>query len=96
MNGTRVSKVAEWEIRAMSCASWTELEAIMTKPVWRQAITSEWSPKMESAWVASARAVTWKQKGSSSPAILYMLGIIKSSPCDAVKVVVNAPELSMP
>ena len=41
MKGTRVSKVAAWEMHAMSVASWTELEAIMTKPVWRQAITSE-------------------------------------------------------
>ncbi len=31
------------------------------------------------------------QNGVSSPAILYMLGIISSRPCDAVKVVVRAP-----
>ena len=43
-------------------------------------MTSEWSPKMFSAWVATARADTWKTLGSSSPAILYMLGIISSRP----------------
>ena len=32
----------------------------------------------------------------SSPAILYMLGIISMSPCDAVKVVVSAPVCSAP
>jgi len=32
----------------------------------------------------------------NSPAILYMLGIINSSPCDAVKVVVSAPVCSAP
>ena len=35
-------------------------------------------------------------KGVSSPAILYMLGIISSRPCDAVKVVVSAPACSAP
>ena len=29
--------------------------------------------------------------GESSPAILYMFGIIRSRPCEAVKVVVRAP-----
>ena len=27
-------------------------------PVWRTAITSEWSPKIDSAWVAKVRAAT--------------------------------------
>ena len=36
------------------------------------------------------------QKDVSSPAILYMLGIISSRPCDAVKVVVSAPACSAP
>ena len=40
--------------------SWTELEDSMAKPVARAAITSLWSPKIESAWVARARAATWK------------------------------------
>ena len=35
------------------------------------------------------RAATWKTVGVSSPAILNMLGIIRSRPWDAVKVVVS-------
>ncbi len=62
----------------------------------RAAITSEWSPKIERAWVASARAATWMTAGVSSPAILNMSGIISSSPCDAVKVVASAPVWSAP
>ena len=46
---------------------------------------------MDRAWLARARAVTWRTPGSSSPAILYMLGIIKRSPWDAVNVDVSAP-----
>ena len=34
--------------------------------------------------------------GVSSPAILNMLGIISSRPCDAVKVVVSAPVCRAP
>src|SRR5215471_4202052 len=34
--------------------------------------------------------------GVSSPAILNMLGSISSKPCDAVKVVVSAPDCSAP
>ena len=52
----------------------------MPTPVDRAAITSLWSPKIESACAASERATTWKTAGVSSPAILYMLGIISSSP----------------
>ncbi len=74
----------------------TELDASIAKPVARVAITSLWSPKMESACAASARAATWKTVGVSSPAILYMLGIISRSPCDAVKVVASAPVVSAP
>ena len=65
----------------------------MAKPVARAAITSLWSPKMESACVASERAATWKTVAVSSPAILYMLGIISSRPCDAVNVVRQRPGL---
>ena len=68
----------------------------MAQPVVRQAITSEWSPKIESAWVASVRAVTCMVAGVSSPAILNMLGIISSKPCEAVKVVPKAPAWSAP
>ena len=62
----------------------------------RALITSEWSPKIDSACVASARAATWNTHGVSSPAILYMLGSISSRPCEAVKVVVSAPLCSAP
>ena len=54
-------------------------------------MTSEWSPKMDSACVAIVRAATCIVNAVSSPAILYMLGIISSRPCDAVNVVASAP-----
>ena len=76
--------------------SWIEPAAISANPVWRTLITSEWSPKMERDWAASERAETWKTVGSISPAILYMFGIISSSPWEAVKVVVSAPALNEP
>ena len=66
----------------MTCC--TLLSASMAKPVCRVAITSEWSPKMLIALAPMTRALTWNTPGNSSPAILYMLGIIKSSPCEAV------------
>ena len=56
----------------------------MAKPVWRQAMTSEWSPKMFSACVETVRAETWNTLGSCSAAILYMLGIMSSRPWEAV------------
>ena len=68
----------------------------MPKPVARAAITSLWSPKMESACVASVRAATWNTVAVSSPAILNMLGIISSRPCEAVKVVASEPVCSAP
>ena len=92
----RDSRLAACATAAMSCASCTEFEQSSANPVWRQAITSEWSPKIDSAWVASVRAVTCRVKGVSSPAILYMLGIISSRPCDAVKVVASDPVCSAP
>ncbi len=68
----------------------------MAKPIWRQAITSEWSPKIDRACEATVRAATCIANGVSSPAILYMLGIMSRRPCDAVKVVVRAPACSAP
>ncbi len=94
--GTRPASVAAVAMAAKSCASCTEFEASRAKPVARVDITSEWSPKIDSAWVASARAATWKTVGVSSPAILYMFGIISSRPCEAVKVVASAPACSAP
>ena len=59
-------------------------------------MTSEWSPKIDSPCAASERAATCITAAVSSPAILYMLGIISSSPCDAVNVVDSAPLCSAP
>ena len=63
----------------------------MAQPVARAAMTSLWSPKIDRQWVARVRAAMWKTVEVSSPAILYMLGIMRSRPCDAVNVVVSAP-----
>ena len=51
---------------------------------------------MDRPWAASERAATWNTAGVSSPAILYMFGIISSRPCEAVNVVVSAPLCSAP
>src|SRR5471032_2428967 len=95
-NGMRPSSVAAWAMRAQSCASCTEADDSSAKPLLRTAITSEWSPKMDSAWVATARAATWNTVLVSSPAILNILGSISSRPCEEVKVVVSAPACSAP
>jgi hypothetical protein len=76
--------------------SWTLLEQRKAQPVERQDMTSEWSPKIDRAWAAMARAETWKTVEVNSPAILNMLGIISSSPWLAVKVVVRAPACKAP
>jgi hypothetical protein len=81
---------------AKSIASCTEFEHSIAKPVCRVAITSLWSPKIDSACAASARAATWITAGVSSPAILNMLGTISSSPWEAVNVVPSAPLCSAP
>jgi hypothetical protein len=57
---------------------------------------SLWSPKMESAWVARVRAVTWKTVEVNSPATLNMVGIMSRRPCEAVKVVVSDPDCRAP
>ena len=85
-----------WAISAMSIISCIELENNIPKPVPRHAITSLWSPKIDSAWAASERAATCSTIGVSSPAILYMLGIISSRPWEAVKLVVRAPVCRAP
>ena len=51
---------------------------------------------MLSAWEATQRAETWITQGRSSPAILYIFGIMRRSPWDAVKVVVSAPAARLP
>src|SRR6202046_2156790 len=96
MNGTRACSVAASAISAVSCASCTLADDNSAKPVVRQARMSEWSPKIESADVASERDATWKTVALSSPAILNRLGSINIRPCDDVKVVVMAPDCSAP
>jgi hypothetical protein len=92
----RPARVAAWAIRAKSWASCTELAHSRAQPVARQAMTSEWSPKMDKAWVATARAATCSTQGVNSPAILYRLGMNSSRPWLAVKLVASAPEVSAP
>ena len=70
MNGILERSVAAWPTRARSWASCTEAELSSATPVWRTAMTSEWSPKMDRAWVAIVRAATCRQVGVSSPASL--------------------------
>jgi hypothetical protein len=65
-NGMRDSSVAACAMRAKSWASWTEAEASIAQPVDRAVITSLWSPKIDSAWVAIVRAAMWKTVGVSS------------------------------
>ncbi len=95
-NGTRDRSVAACATSAKSCASWTEPAASIAQPVERACITSLWSPKIDRAWVAMARAATWMTAGVSSPAILNMFGIIRSRPWDAVNVVASDPACSAP
>ena len=92
----RERSVATWATSARSWASCTEAAASMAQPVERAAMTSLWSPKIESAWVATVRAETWMTDGVSSPAILNMLGIMSSRPWEAVNVVPRAPFWSAP
>ena len=95
-NGTRARRVAAWLTSAKSWASCTELAASIAHPVVRACMTSEWSPKMDRAWVAMVRAATWITHGVSSPAILNMFGTISSRPWLAVNVVARAPFCSAP
>ena len=59
---------------AKSWASCTEFEHRSAKPVCRQAITSEWSPNIERAWVANVRAVTCMVKGDQLTGDLVHVG----------------------
>ena len=88
--------MAPCTIAAKSCASWTVPDESIAKPVLRHPITSLWSPKIDSAWVAKVLAETCMAKAVSSPAIFSMLGIISKSPWEAVNVVVRAPAWRAP
>jgi hypothetical protein len=48
-------------------------------------------PPIDNPWHAMERAAMWKAVEVSSPAILYMLGIIRSRPCEEVNVQARAP-----
>ena len=76
--------------------SCTDALPSMATPVARVAMRSWWSPKMDRAWVASERQVTWNTAGSSSPATLYILGIMSMRPWLAVMVVASAPPAKQP
>ena len=64
----------------MSMHSCTLEDASCAQPVCRQAITSEWSPKMEMECMLRDRAATCITAGSCNPAIRYMGGIISIRP----------------
>ena len=81
---------------ARSCASWTLEEEIIHQPVCLHAYTSEWSPNIDSACVATVLLATCITAGRPSPAILYIFGIINSNPWLAVKVVAKLPAKSAP
>ena len=68
--GSRPFRLARVAMAAKSPASCTEAEQRITQPVPRQAITSLWSPKIESPWAARERAATCSTAGVSSPASL--------------------------
>ena len=72
--GTRDRSVAACATSAKSCASWTSDAHSIAQPVDRTAMTSEWSPKIDSACVATARAATCSTVGVSSPADLEHRG----------------------
>ena len=81
---------------AKSAACWTLPLDSMAKPVWRQFITSLWSPKMEKAWVPTVRDATCSTPGRRSPEMRCMVGIISIRPWDAVKLVARVPASSAP
>ena len=95
-SGSRDRSVAAWPISAKSWASCTEALDSSEQPVCRMAMMSEWSPKIDSACVATVRAATCMQKDVSSPAILYRFGIINSRPWLAVNVVASEPACNAP
>ena len=80
MKGTRVFNAVKCATGARSITSCTEDSANIAQPVARAAITSWWSPKIDNACAAIARAATWNTPGSNSPDTLYKLGNINNRP----------------
>lgn len=68
----------------------------MANPVYRVAMTSEWSLNIDKACLAMVLEATWMTVGANSPAIRYILGIMSNRPCEAVKVEVKDPEAMAP
>ena len=95
-NGTCARKVAACATAAKSCDCCTLCDDNIAKPVPRTDITSLWSPNIDNACVANARAATCITNGRCSPAILYMFGIINNNPWDAVNVVAKDPICNAP
>jgi len=71
-------------------------EHICAKPVWRVAITSLWSPKIESACAASDRALSETPWPSARPRSCTCWGSSTASPGWPVNVVVSAPVCAAP
>jgi hypothetical protein len=88
--GTVVDALRGLATAAKSWASCPLPAASMTQPVVRACMTSELSPKIDRAWVATVRAATCIVHAVSSPAILNMFGTISNRPWDAVNVVAKA------
>ena len=88
--------VERCETSERSITSCTECAQSCAMPVWRHAITSEWSLKMVSACFATERAETWITHGINSPAMRYRFGIMSSKPWLAVNVQLSAPPVSAP
>ena len=95
-NGTRERSVEACATREKSWASCTSDAQSIAQPVERTAITSEWSPKIDSAWVAMARAATCRTVGVSSPPTLNIVGIMRRRPWLAVNDVASAPFWTAP
>ena len=65
--------VAAWATSARSWASCTDAEASSAKPVWRTAITSEWSPKIDSPCAASdARGHVQHRRGQLTGDLVHV------------------------
>ena len=90
-NGTRGSSVAACAMAAKSWASWTDPEHSMAKPVCRHShdvgVIAEDRERVGGH--RARRNVHGERR--QLPAILNMLGIISSRPCEAVNVVVSGP-----
>ena len=91
-NGTRARSVAACATSAKSCASCTDDAHSIAKPVVRAAITSLWSPKIESACVATVRAATCStQRRELARDLEQVRAASAAGPATTVKLVASAP-----